>query len=102
MFNSPTKKQLEKIPKLYSQEKVKDKKIYMKFFLGGWTWYASEFDGVDRFFGLVISPYVPEGEWGYFSLSELKSVKSGFVEVDRDLYEVTPYSPKKLSVLRGR
>lgn len=102
MWNPPTRRQLEKLPKIYSQEQVKDKKIYMKFFLGGWTWYVAEFDGTDRFFGLVVSPMSPKGEWGYFSLSELSSIKQGYVQVDRDLYEVTVYSPKKLSQLRGK
>lgn len=102
MWNKPTKKQLEKIPKLYSTDGIKDKKIYMKFFLGGWTWYVAEFDGTDTFFGLVVSPMNPNGKWGYFSLKELMSVKQGYVQVDRDLYEVTVYSPKKLSQLRGK
>lgn len=100
MWNPPTKIQLSKIPKLYSTEKVKDKKIYMKFFLGGWTWLAAEFDGKDQFFGLVISPMEPTGEWGYFSLSELKSVKAGPIEVDRDVYDITPYKPKKISEIK--
>ena len=103
MWNPPTKKQLALIPKLYSTEKVKlaDKKIYMKFFLGGWTWLAAEFDGKDQFFGLVISPMEPSGEWGYFSLSELKTIKAGpGIEVDRDVYGVTPYKPKKVSEIR--
>jgi hypothetical protein len=99
MWNPPTKKQLEKIPKLYSTDGEKDKKVYMKFFLGGWTWYACEFDGKDTFFGLVLSPMEPKGEMGYFSLSELKNVKQGYMQVDRDLYEVTVYSPKLLSQL---
>ena len=74
----------------------------MKFFMGGWTWFVTEFDGKDTFFGLVISPIVPEGEWGYFSLAELKGLRKGFIEVDRDLHEVTPYSPKKISQIRRR
>jgi hypothetical protein len=36
-----------------------------------WTWYTSEFDGKDIFFGLVIGPDI---ELGYFSLSAIKSV----------------------------
>lgn len=101
MWNPPTKKQLEMIPKLYAQEKVKDKKVYMKFFIGSWTWYATEFDGKDMFFGLVVTDMVPEGEWGYFTLSELKSVKVGpGIEVDRDLYDITPYKPKKMSEIK--
>ena len=46
----------------------------MKFFLPGtgWSWYASEFDGDDILFGLVIGHVA---EFGYFSLAELESVK---------------------------
>lgn len=105
MYNPPTKKQLAKIPGLYSQDGVEDKKIYMKFFLGGWTWYVAEFDGKDLFFGLVVSPLEPRGEWGYFSLRELATVKQGPFRVDRDLYDITVYKPKKVSdikELRGR
>jgi hypothetical protein len=97
MWNPPTKIQLSKIPPLYAQEKVKDKRIFMKFFLGGWSWYVAEYDGNDIFFGFVVSPLEPEGSWGYFSLSELSSLSSSFMQVDRDLYSVTPYSPKRLS-----
>ena len=45
----------------------------VKFFTpdSSWTWYASEFNGDDIFFGFVIGF---EPEFGYFSLSELESV----------------------------
>jgi ABC-type dipeptide/oligopeptide/nickel transport system permease subunit len=70
------------LPALYSQEKVKDPIAVVKFFSprSNWTWFATEFDGKDIFFGLVIGH---EKELGYFSLSELESLK-GLVE--RDLY----------------
>ena len=99
MWNPPTIKMLALIPRIGAQEDVKDPKVYMKFFLGGWTWYVTEFDGRDTFFGYVVSPM--DSEWGYFSLNELKGISRGFLQVDRDMYEVTPRSPKKLSeVLR--
>lgn len=43
----------------------------VKFFTpdSNWTWYASEFDGQDIFFGLVAGQ---EMELGYFSPAELK------------------------------
>jgi hypothetical protein len=43
------------LPSLYSQEKIADPIAYIKFFnpLSNWTWYATEFDGEDTFFGLV-------------------------------------------------
>lgn len=104
MWNPPTPKQLAEIPKLYAQEKKPEKKAYMKFFLGSWTWYAMEFDGQDTFFGIVFSPMTgPKGEYGYFSLRELKNirVKPG-IEVDREIYGITPRTPRTIKeILRG-
>ena len=54
------------LPKLYSQEEKGDEAVaYVKFFTpwSNWTWYATEFDGEDTFFGLVIGL---ETELGYF------------------------------------
>jgi Protein of unknown function (DUF2958) len=56
----------------------------VKFFTpdGQWTWYASEFDGADRFFGFVVGF---EPELGYFSLAELKGIRGGLgLPVERD------------------
>jgi len=103
MWNEPTKKQLELIPKLYETDGVplEDKKVYMKFFMGAWTWYVMEYDGKDTFFGLVISPMTqPNGELGYFSLSELKSLKQGFVQVDREIHGIQPRTPKYLREIK--
>lgn len=85
-----TKELLAKLPELYSQEdKGLDAVALVKFFspYSNWTWYATEFDGEDIFFGYV------EGfanELGTFSLSELDKVvvRFGGVEVpavERDL-----------------
>lgn len=58
-----------------------------------WTWYPTEFDGVDEFFGLVIGF---EAELGYFSLSELERLRGGLgLPLERDLY----YTPKSLQEL---
>ena len=55
---------------------------------------ASEFDGEDIFFGLVIGM---EMELGYFSLSELESVRGSLgLPIERDLY----FKPKTLQELR--
>jgi hypothetical protein len=50
--------------------------VWVKFFspYSGWTWYATEFDGVDRFFGYVTGF---ANEWGYFSLQELEATTLG-------------------------
>jgi hypothetical protein len=98
-------KAIEKtIPPLYSQEKVADPIVRVKFFspYSSWTWYATEGqrDGDDfRFFGLVDGHEV---EWGYFMLSELESVEQnvyGYMlpAVERDCY----CSPKPISQTTG-
>jgi hypothetical protein len=63
-----------------------DAPIIVKFFTptSNWTWYATEFDGEDLFFGLVDGF---DKEFGYFSLSELEAVRGPYgVGVERDLY----------------
>ena len=85
------------VPKLYSQEEKGDEAIaYVKFFApwSNWTWYATEFDGEDTFFGLVAGL---ETELGYFSLKELLEVKGpGGLRIESDLY----FTPKPLRELR--
>jgi len=50
----------------------------------GWTWYATGFDGQDTFFGLAEGQ---EKALGYFSLSELESVRGPMgLAVERDLH----------------
>ena len=78
----------EQLPPLYSQEDKGGKAIaYVKFFApdsGSWSWYATEFDGKDTFFGLVDGH---EKELGYFSLFELESVRGSLgLAIERDLY----------------
>jgi hypothetical protein len=85
----------KKIPKLYSQETEKNPLVYAKFFSpdSSWTWYALEFDGEDTFFGYVDGF---EPELGYFSLSEMESVKGPLgLKIERDLY----WEPKPLSLV---
>lgn len=76
------------IPPLYTFEdsEPQDVPVACKFFdpCGSWTWYVTEFDGDDLFFGLV------DGDWpelGYFSLSELQSVKGPLgIGIERDIH----------------
>src|SRR5581483_2287973 len=68
-----------KLPKLYETDGCSEteKMALVKFFtLGtGWTHFAFEFDGEDRFFGYVFSGIDPAyDELCYFSLSELEGV----------------------------
>jgi hypothetical protein len=81
-----TKELRKRIPLLYSQENNADPLVVCKFFApdGSWTWYVIEFDGNDTFFGLVDGF---EKELGYFSLSELMSVRGVMgLPIERDLY----------------
>jgi Protein of unknown function (DUF2958) len=105
-----TKDLLKKLPALYSQEGNSDPMVVCKFFLpdAGWTWYAIEGSLVDAngyydtdkekvdivFFGLVAGF---EAELGYFSLSELTSIRGKLgLHVERDRY----FQPTKLSAIK--
>ena len=84
----------------------------MKFFSASWTWYATEFDGDDTFFGLVVGDYP---ELGYFTLTELEEARIsklgvvppanyvfmlGYPAVERDLY-FKPQSLGKMQKIHG-
>lgn len=87
------------LPPLYAQDgKGDETMVYAKFFTpdSSWTWYATEFDGQDTFFGLVSGH---EEELGYFSLAELQSVTGPMgLHIERDIH----FSPKPLSECRGK
>lgn len=93
-----------KIPNLYEQEyRGGEAIVYVKFFdpCSNWTWYITEFDGVDTFFGLVVGHFT---ELGYFSLKELQGVRNYLgLGIERDLHFL-PISLKELreSVDRGK
>ena len=92
-----TKANRAALPPLRSTESVADPVAAVKFFdpTGSWTWYATEFDGDDTFFGLV-DGHVKE--LGYFSLAELASFKGRWgLKIERDRH----FSPTPLSKLRG-
>lgn len=85
MWNEPSQERLARIPGLYETEHVpiQDKIVHLHFFIGGCEWFVTEFDGNDLFFGYaVLNGDYLNAEWGYFSFSELKAVKVGFLEVD--------------------
>lgn len=95
-------KEIEKvIPALYSTEntKLEDKIAICKFFTpwSNWTWYVTEGekqeDGDYLFFGYVVGF---EKEFGYFTLSELESIKGRFgLKIERD----RSFRPTKFSNL---
>jgi hypothetical protein len=86
-----TKEARKLLPDLYSQDGDPKAMAYVKFFdpIGSGTWWASEFDGEDRFFGFADLGLGPGcAELGYFSLSELESVAKdrGGLGIERDLH----------------
>lgn len=86
----------QKLPPLYSTENDEDPLVICKFFTpdSNWTWYATEFDGSDTFFGWVEGL---ENELGYFSLSELQNVRGPLgLPIERDLY----FQSRRLSQVR--
>ena len=82
-----------RLPSLYSQDGKGGKAVaWVKFFTpdSSWKWYATEFDGKNTFFGLVDGLVK---ELGYFSLSELESVRGPMgLQIECDLY----WQPKTL------
>ena len=84
-----------KLPPLGSTEAQSHDQLIVqaKFFTpdSSWTWFATEFDGDDTFFGLVVGFEV---EMGYWLLSELESVRGPLgLPIERDLwFKPTPLS----------
>jgi len=91
MWNEPTKERLGTIPKLYETEEIppQAKDIHLHFFIGGCDWFICESDGEDTMFGFcILNNDYEMAEWGYVSLSELRSIKiEGWCEVDCELEE---------------
>ena len=92
-----------RLPSLYATEEKTDPTVQAKFFTSwtNWTWYAIEFDGEDLFFGLVDGH---ELEMGYFSLSELESIRGPEgLKIERDRhFEPLSLSRIRQSIERGR
>lgn len=88
-MNLLTKELEAQFPRLYETEgkDPQEIKIIAKFFdpCSQWTWYAIEYDPVERiFFGFVRGH---GDEIGYFSLDELQGIKGRLgVGIERDLY----------------
>lgn len=89
----------DQLPKLYSQDGKGLKAVALvKFFTpwAYWTFYASEFDGKDTFFGLIDGHEV---ELGYFTLSELQAIEGPHgLKVERDL----SFQPATLAELKAK
>lgn len=90
-----TKEVKRLLPGLGATEHDADPMARVKYFTpwSNWTWYATEFDGEDTFFGLVEGF---ESELGYFSLTELEEARGPCgLRIERDLY----FKPAPLSQL---
>lgn len=85
------------LPKLYSTDGQGDGVIvWGRFFTpdSNWSWYATEFDGADLFFGLVDGLEV---ELGYFTLSELEEARGPLgLPIERDRH----WRPRPLGEVR--
>ena len=94
-----TKELEQKLPKLYSQEKVEDPVCLVKYFTpwSNWTWYGIEFDPKERLFFGYVQGF--ENELGYFSLNELESATGPMgLKLERDLY----WEPQRLSEIKAK
>ena len=87
-----TQENRKALPRLYEMDGNPETKAVVKFFDSGGvaTWWATEFDGEDTFFGFA-DLGLGQGcaELGYFSLSELQSLG----RIERDRY----FTPRLLS-----
>ena len=88
MWNIPSQERLDRIPRLYETEDIplRDKLIYLHFFIGACDWFISEYDGEDTFFGFaILNNDLRNAEWGYISFSELKSISIDGIEIDCEI-----------------
>lgn len=96
-----TQELLEKFQKVGRQEDKSDPLIIAKFFnpTGAGTWYATEYNSGDKtFFGYVSIFGDWNDEWGYFSLTELESLKGPYgLGIERDLYFTETPSSKVIN-----
>ena len=99
MWNTPSKKRLDRIPKLYETEDIplKEKEIFLHFFIGDCDWFICEFDGKDMFWGFVVlNGDLEMAEWGYISFNELKAIKIGMgIEIDCEVEEFWRIRPAR-------
>ena len=85
MWNEPTRERLDRIPRLYETEQIplKEKLIYLHFFIGGCDWFITEFDGDDLFWGFaILNNDLEMAEWGYISFGELKAINLHGFQID--------------------
>ena len=104
LIYEPTPEQLAKLPRLYETEKVplKDKPIYIHFFVGDCDWFVSEYDGDDLFFGYATLGDQNFGEWGYISFAELKNIRiPPGIQIDCEFFDL-PLKALEIKEIRIR
>ena len=102
MWNTPSREQLDRIPRFYETEHIppEEKLIYLHFFICGSDWYIAEYDGDDLFFGFaILNGDYEMAEWGYISFSELKSISIDGMEIDCDMYW-TPTKARDIDLIK--
>ena len=96
-----TQELVDRFQQVGRQEDKSDPIIIAKFFnpTGAGTWYATEYNPSDKtFYGYVSIFGDWNDEWGYFSLTELESLKGPFgLGIERDLYFTETPSSKVIN-----
>lgn len=104
-----TKEIERKLPKLYATEKtpLAEKAAIVRYFnpTGIGTWYGIEYDPSERLFWGIA--HLHEWEWGYFSLTELESLRLPYgMHIERDIcfrpQKVSEISELKSYVMKGK
>ena len=88
-----TAEQQRNLPPLYSQDGKGFRAVaHVKFFAGGLTWFATEFDrATGQFFGYVVNHAEPEfSEFGYFAADEMSARQVPSVRRRGDSFEIIP------------
>ena len=96
-----TQELVDRFQQVGRQEDKSDPIIIAKFFnpTGAGTWYATEYNPSDKtFYGYVSIFGDWNDEWGYFSLTELESLKGPFgLGIERDIYFTETPSSKVIN-----
>jgi len=107
MWNEPSKQKLNRLPNMYSTEEipVKEKLVYLHFFIGNTDFYICEFNGTDALWGFVIlNGDMEMAEFGYINYEEIKSIRvNGWQEIECDQYwQIRPANQvEKICIAQG-
>jgi len=95
--------QLEKCPKLYETDGMKERPAIFHYFYASTDYYICEYDRANDMFGYaILGGDLENSEWGYFSLAELTSISVLNIDyhfeeqsVEAALYTAYPHYFKK-------